>query len=342
MSYKARYGITTTDELDKFSEILESVIDAVIYFVGFVFCWYLAFRLLRFSYLYTRPSSINDYRRKTSGSAGAWALVTGASDGIGFAFAYALASRGLNVVLHGRNQSKLDGCKEELLKAFPRLDFRILVADAAQSQKTEQQMKIILASVAALPGPLTTLVNNVGGMPSSILPVTMTALADIPLTAIESITNINALFTIRLTRTLLPTLHKNEPAVILNIGSLGSSLSLPRLSIYCGTKAFLMAWSTSLAREVEMDGMKVEVLGIPIGEVTGVSHLKTPPTFFTPSAKTMANACLDRVGCGRLVVVGYWTHAVQSAAIDLMPEVIVTWIAKRLAGAQAGRHDKAT
>ncbi|TFK49322.1 NAD(P)-binding protein [Heliocybe sulcata] len=62
-----------------------------------------------------------------------WALVTGASDGIGKAVCKALAQKGFNVILHGRTQEKLNSVKEELQAACPERKFEIVVADATQA-----------------------------------------------------------------------------------------------------------------------------------------------------------------------------------------------------------------
>lgn len=82
---------------------------------------------------------------------------------------------------------------------------------------------------------------------------------------------------------------------------------------------------------MKAEGRDIEVLGILIGIVTSVSHRKIPVSLFTPDARAMASASLDRVGCGRPVVVGYWPHALQKALVDLMPDFIFTPIVIRLA-----------
>ena len=80
---------------------------------------YTSLKFLRFIYLYTRPSSVERYFYGDS----PWALVTGASDGIGFGIAQELATNGLNVILHGRNPEKLERTKIQLEGEFRNVNF---------------------------------------------------------------------------------------------------------------------------------------------------------------------------------------------------------------------------
>lgn len=69
---------------------------------------------------------------------GPWAVVTGASSGIGKAYAYSLAERGLNVVLVSRTKSKLEAVKAEILAKHPNVDIKIVVQDLSQGNAAEQ------------------------------------------------------------------------------------------------------------------------------------------------------------------------------------------------------------
>ena len=56
-----------------------------------------------------------------------WAVVTGASDGIGLAFCKQLAGLGFNVLLHGRNRAKLEEAEKEVKKMNPKIDTALIV-----------------------------------------------------------------------------------------------------------------------------------------------------------------------------------------------------------------------
>lgn len=105
-----------------------AVVTQVLTWLGAVCASILALRLYNFIRLYTRSSDLERYRHK-EGHKEPWALITGSSDGIGLAFAYELASAGFNVILHGRNLSKLENAKKSIAQEHPSRSIRIIVAE---------------------------------------------------------------------------------------------------------------------------------------------------------------------------------------------------------------------
>lgn len=276
--------------------------------LGIATASYTTLRFLRFIYLYTRPSSINRYNY----GGNPWALITGASDGIGFGISQELATSGFNVILHGRNPEKLERAKIQLDGECKNVQVRTALLNA--SSATSQQIDGFVAGLDGLN--LTVLVNNVGGGSK------IQALEKHTAEELDSLMNVNARFPAQLTRSLMSRLAKTDgPTLIMNICSLADSC-VPYATVYGGSKAFNMAMSSSLAVEVETEGKHIEVLAIPVGRVTDVAHSKEPSSFFTPTARIMAKACVDRVGCGRRVVIGHVGHAMQKFVIDLFPSIV--------------------
>lgn len=131
--------------------------------VGSIWASYQLYRLANFTwYHFLRPSALNKYKEGVIGSP--WALVTGASDGIGVGFAEELAWQGFNVILHGRNAEKLQTVSETLQAQFPGRKFKILVLDAVQDAGNVDKIQAALAEFKDLN--LKVLINNVGGMVS--------------------------------------------------------------------------------------------------------------------------------------------------------------------------------
>ena len=299
--------------------------DFLITTTGLITLFLLTLRFLSFFYIYLKPSSLHLYQKP-----GAWALVTGASNGIGLSFARVLSAKGFNVILHGRNESKLQAVIADLQKTYPKTLYRIVIADASNSHGMKSSIEAIVASLHDLPGPLTVLINNVGG--SSNLPRVFLPLREYTSADADSVLNLNARFTTQLTRALLPTLFaNNKHGLVINLSSLAGVVGIPYCSAYSGTKAYLYAWSASLSRELAIDNIPIEVLSLAVGRVTDTGFFKEPSSIFTPTSDTLARAALGRVGCGSVVVAPYWGHGVQLLFLQTCP----VWLERPFTNASA-------
>jgi 17beta-estradiol 17-dehydrogenase / very-long-chain 3-oxoacyl-CoA reductase len=257
-----------------------------------------------------------------------WAFITGASDGIGRGLSEELLSRGFNVILHGRNATKLEGVKSELQVQFPNREIRLAVLDVAAHARDHAAISHLVSELKADGITVSVLVNNVGGM-ASLAPAWLPLhLRDAK--QIDMVIDLNAMFTTQLTRAMLPSLFEAKPALIINIGSLVGQLPSPYLTLYAGAKAYLGAWSRSLSSEMLCEKRDVEVMHINVGQVRA-QHDKEEPTLFAPSSRRMGKAILDMVGSGRSEVAAYWPHALQMWLITSMPESLINVVMIRLA-----------
>ncbi|KAN0109988.1 NAD(P)-binding protein [Hyaloscypha variabilis] len=234
-----------------------------------------------------------------------WALVTGASDGIGLGFAQELSSHGFNIILHGRNQSKLQTTITTLKSQYPSREYRTFIHDAEQ-ELTAEILSNLLTSLQNIH--LTILINNVGGAGS-------------------------------LTRALLPQLTENQPSFILNLSSFAALYPAPYISVYAGSKAFNLAWGASLKAEMRAEGIDIDVLGIVIAKSQS-AVVKAETSFWVPSAREMARKALGEVGCERKWVTPVWGHAVQQWVLNCLPEVILERVVIGAARGEKGRSEK--
>ena len=253
-----------------------------------------------------RPSLIARFRRRDRD---AWALVTGASDGIGFGFCQELAANGFHLVLHGRNQKKLDNVAVKLATDFPGLKTRVFLADASEPVSFDG-LEALLQGID-----LTVLVNNVGGTAS--LPRPFMPLHEHSLHDIDSVISLNAGFTTKLTRNLLPLLISNGPSLVLNISSL-STMGVPCLSVYAGTKGYLEAHSESLQTELVAKNQDVTIHAVRVGSVQSAGN-KSNTGFLVPSSRAMARATLGKVGSSSVAITPYFPHALLKFFIEILP-----------------------
>lgn len=257
--------------------------------IGYLTLSWLLYHVLGNIWIYfLRPSSLARYLH---GKPASWALVTGASDGIGRSIAEELLRRGFNVFLHGRNEAKLSDLRTRLLKAHPARKIEVVVVDASQPNV---DFDAIVAQVRNVDGKLTVLVNNVGGMATypQYLP-----LDEAPPKDLEVCMAINATFPTRLIAALLPELKANKPSLIINCGSNAGEFGVPYLTTYSGTKAHMHVLSMALRGELKAQGVRdVEVMGIVIGN-TATTGNKTHMAGGTITADECAKGMLNRVGC---------------------------------------------
>jgi len=172
---------------------------------------------------------------------GAWAVVTGATDGIGKEFSYQLAKNGFNVLLVARNSQLLSETAVDIESKYKVSTLTHLIDFSKCSDDAYDGLATTCGGLD-----IGVLVNNVGK--SHTMPA---YLVDTPKDEISDIVAINVNATLRVTYTILPGMVKRKRGLILNIGSFAGSVPSPMLATYSGTKAFLATFTSALAEEVK-------------------------------------------------------------------------------------------
>lgn len=220
-----------------------------------------------------------------AGSPENWAVVTGASDGIGKEFALQLAKAKFNVLLLSRTKSKLDAVAEEVRKGGVQavvhpFDFSTATdADYATLAKVVQPMNVGV------------LVNNVGvnhEIPISFLEESQAV--------IDSIIKVNISAQLRVTRLIAPKMVEKRRGLILNIGSVAGTVPSGLLSVYSASKAFLRYWSIALSTELAPHKVQVEH-ATTYFVTTAMSKIRRS-SWTTPTAKVYVRSVLSNLGKG--------------------------------------------
>jgi len=290
---------------------------------GVLCCAQKALTLFSFArkYLLRSPKALDRYTCSASGES-VFALVTGSSDGIGKGFAEELCSRGINVILHGRNEAKLHTVRDSLLERWPDRRIRVLVLDASVDASNDAKLNEAAKSLETIE--LRILINNVGGNGTVTplwAPLSVRSSSDV-----GQFIDINARFTTEITRVMLPLLIKHQPSLVLGVGSAISDFAVPYLEMYSGTKAYMATLLKSLRVEMKAEGHNVEVVHLQVGMVATERETDRKPGFMTPSPRDFAKNALDLVGCGRDEAWPHWPHAIQFGLIGIMPG----WIRERV------------
>ena len=166
-----------------------------------------------------------------------WALITGASMGLGRAFAVECAGRGMRLFLVALPNSGLPELAARIAKEYG-TETQWLEGDLTKPETLEKLRARILAEGIGIE----LLVNNAGiGTPGTFM--------DHSLEYHEATIELNALALMRLIRFFLPELRKRK-ASILNVASLGAFFPMPMMPIYSATKSFVLHFSLALREEL--------------------------------------------------------------------------------------------
>jgi len=174
-----------------------------------------------------------------------YALVTGASQGLGRAIALELAARGYGILAVARTRVKLDEVVASCaaLNGDRAMAFEAdLTADGASASVADHIERSNLS--------LQVLVNNAGE-------TVWGRFAEKPLTDHLRLMRLNNTVPVELTHRLLPTLRRNTSAYILNIGSMAGYSAMATMSTYSGSKSFVLRWSRALRMELKGTGVLV-------------------------------------------------------------------------------------
>ena len=175
------------------------------------------------------------------------ALVTGASSGLGAAFAVALARRGFDIVVVARRRERLEALAEDLRGRYE-VAVQVLVADLTSSADL-QSIESRVASDAAL----TILVNNAGFG-------TTGRFAEMDPDLEEGEIRLNVVALSRLTRAALPGMIARGTGSIINVSSVSALLPGPYHATYGATKAFVNSFTEALHEELRGTGVRVQAL----------------------------------------------------------------------------------
>ena len=185
---------------------------------------------------------------------GSWALVTGASAGMGKAIAGALAARGVNLLVNARRENRLLELKEELCGKYG-VRVEPMVFDIRDLKQCEAACK----GRADLVSQVSILVNN-AGLGKGTGPVYEASIDDW-----EQMIDTNIKGLLYMTRLILPHMVERNAGHVLNIGSVGGRWTLPGGVVYCATKFAVRAITEGL--RMDLMGKKIRVTNIEPGLV---------------------------------------------------------------------------
>lgn len=246
-------------------------------------------------------------------------LITGASSGIGAAFARKLARRGRNVLLVARSEDKLIAlCNEIGRVSGIRAQYIVMdlsEQDAAARLLEETQKRELLIDM---------LINNAGF--GSMGDFTRLELA----TELEMI-DLNVKSLVDLTYKFLLPMRERHQGTIINVASTAGFQAVPFMATYAATKAFVLSFSEALAEENEKHGIRVLALcpGVTDTNFFAASKIDRPPMRTVQTAEEVVDAALRGLARGKTTVISGWTNWVTVEAERFVPRSVVTKVAAK-------------
>lgn len=253
----------------------------------------------------------------------AYALITGASGGIGLAMARELAARKHDLLLVARSGQTLQQIAEDIRKKH-QVNVEVLAIDLS----TPDAPKTVLTWIQSSNFPVDILINNAGFGSWGLYD-------EIPEAEFHGMMQLNMVTLANLCRLLLPILKKEKRSYILNVSSTAAYQAVPTLSLYAATKAFVLVLTRGLNWELKGTSVTASCLS-PGPTTTGfidranLGRIKERAEKFSMSAESVAKIALNGMFAGKAEIIPGITNWLSAKLAEIVPKQIPETIARNL------------
>jgi len=252
--------------------------------------------------------------------AGKWALITGASAGIGLEFAKLLAAGGANLVLTARRADRLQNIASELSAQFG-VKIEIFSADLLRSEAPTE----IFNFTSGKNIEVELLINNAGFGAFGYV-------HEIPVEKMLEMIQVNCSAVVRLTRLYLPLMVARKHGDVLIVASLASFQAVPFSTVYAATKAFDLSFAEGVAEELRGSGVRVCALCPGTTNTEFQQVAKQPERVFRSAepAEKPARVGLEALAAGKAYVISGFMNKLMKEGQRLAPRGFVTRTAAKM------------
>jgi uncharacterized protein len=256
------------------------------------------------------------------------ALITGASSGLGYEFAYLFAQDHHNLILVARSEQKLAQLADELTQKYS-ISVKLIVKDLSQSNAPAE----IFAEVQRSAISVNFLVNNAGF-------ATYGLFAETDLEAELQMMQVNMITLTHLTKLFLPDMLQRQQGKILNVASTAAFQPGPLMAVYYATKAYVLSFSEALANEVQGTGVTVTAL-CPGPTASGfqqradMEQSKLVSRQKIMDAKTVARMGYQELMNNKTIVIPGLKNKLLALSVRFMPRSLVTQLVRNMQGSSS-------
>jgi len=259
-----------------------------------------------------------------------YALITGASLGLGREFAIALAKRGMNLIL-----ISLPGEKLPLLAEFISFRYKVRVV-YFELDLTEKESLFRLYDIISGRYPINTIINNAGFGGSMLFESS-------PLEYLDNMILLNIRALSLLTRLMIGNLTQQPKAWIMNISSMAAFSPMPYKTVYPASKAFVYYFSRGLAEELKGTGISVSVVhpGPMMTNDEVSSRIKNhglSARICLLSTERIADLSINEMLKGKKVIIPGFLNKINWLLMKLVPYSIQLPIMSRLVSSELGTY----
>ena len=252
-----------------------------------------------------------------------YALITGASKGIGRSLAASLARRKYNLLLVARSSPDLAALSAQLTAEYG-VQTHYLALDLSQPAAAlqlrdwcaEQQFKVSL------------LVNNAGYGVWGYFD-------ELPLEDQCNMLQLNMQLPVELSYHMIPLLKQHPKAYILNVSSTAAYQAVPTMTLYAASKSFMLTFSRGLRHELKRTGISVSCLCPgPVNtnflERAGMQAMQATAEKYGMTPERVAEKALKGLFAGRPEIIPGALNVISAVATRLLPKTLIENIAAGL------------
>lgn len=254
-----------------------------------------------------------------------YALITGASSGIGRELAEVFAKEAWNLILVARSVESLVSLKKQLESQYG-IDVKVIPKDLSVEESCEELFSEIQADALKVE----VLVNNAGHGDYGLFHQTSWARD-------RSMIQVNMLALTKLTKLFLPNMIREQRGYILNVASTAAFQAGPYMAVYYATKAYVLSFTEAIANETADSGVKVTALcpGPTASNFFEAAQLRSLPLLVNrklPSARDVAHYGYHALMKGHVLAIHGRLNYLLAGSVRFAPRRLATAIVRKLQG----------